>query len=560
MSDWDVVSTAPLAAGGDKSPPGAWDVVSHDPVKTKTGYARMLQDQATSPRWDFLGDTGRAASASARGIPEGFNQMSPSPQERAVKHIANREQYGVLGGMAKDFADSEIDTLQGALKIPLSALGVLASPVTGAMHAGLGSALSYLPMVDKKSADDIIDKSMIGIGPEGMEAGLNGPFVAATARTANRSAAANQVNAAARAANPTFSAARDAGYVVHPAEVPGGEDSLAGQFSGLGGKIKTQQEASERNQRVTNRLAAQELGLPPDTTLDEHTFTAVRRHEGQAYQRVEAAAQSLPRGAVIADTAYGQAIDALDTAGHDLRRDFPELGRNPDIEGLQASLRKPEFSPRAGVEAIKRLRFQSKENLKALGDPQRRELGMSQRDAAAAMEDLIERRLTQSGNAQAVADYQAARTQIAKSHDIESVTDSAGNVDARKLAALGNKRPLTGNMRLIANTADRYPKSMQVPSKFGGVERRSILDTITALTGVVTGHPLLTAAVFSRPLARSTALSDALQNRLLGLQQPSNFLPTVGKTLPPAIGRQNALRAMLGPPNPPQTPQQPPNQ
>ncbi len=176
------------------------------------------------------------------------------------------------------------------------------------------------------------------------------------------------------------------------------------------------------------------------------------------------------------------------------------------------------------------------------------------------MEDLIERRLVQVGDPTAVAAYRTARTQIAKAHDIESVTDAAGNVDARALARLGGKRPLTGGLRTIADTAESFPKSMQVPSKFGGVEKHSVLDFVPAvmssIAGMVTHNPMYAlgaAAPLARPLARSYSLSNFLQNRLLGLRQVSQTGNAMRQGAAPALAGNNALRGMIGQPGQPAT-------
>lgn len=87
--------------------------------------------------------------------------------------------------------------------------------------------------------------------------------------------------AAVAVADPILAAARKAGYVVHPAET-GNAGAVTNAMAGLGGKIKTQQLASVKNQEVTNRLAAEELGLKDGTPLDETAFQQVRKAAGKA--------------------------------------------------------------------------------------------------------------------------------------------------------------------------------------------------------------------------------------------------------------------------------------
>lgn len=400
----------------------------------------------------------------------------------------------------------------------------------------------------------------MGLGPRAMRAGSLPSQAAAGAASRSAAARASQVNAmganaTAASKDSILAQARKAGYVMHPEDAVAKPGFIAETADSLGGKIKIQQEASARNQAISNKLAAEDLGLARDAVLDEAAFAKLRKDEGKFYKAVEDSASTLPGGTIKADQAFLDDINTLDKPSDDFARDFPELSSSPDIDKLVISIAKPSFTPKSGVEAIKRLRFQSKENYKALGNPERQQLAGAQRSAADAIEYLIERRLTEVGNPDAIDAFRAAREKIAKSHDIESVTDAAGNVDARKLATLGNRRPLTGNLKIIADTADRYPKSMQMPSKFGGVEKRSVLDTfatVGSIAGAVgTGNPLLAlgaAAPLGRPLARSFALSEKMQNRLAGVrggQQQNGSMLKQG--VGPAILGQNYYRLLMEP-------------
>lgn len=117
--------------------------------------------QGPAPRWDILGDIGRAAKDSAGAMVEDFSNAMPS-RTMDTGPIASAKRMG------------------SALKVPLDALGVVASPLTGAFHGIAGSALSYAiptPAKDtdfagqhyysdpKKAADQIIDQSLVGLAP-----------------------------------------------------------------------------------------------------------------------------------------------------------------------------------------------------------------------------------------------------------------------------------------------------------------------------------------------------------------------------------------------------------
>lgn len=511
--------SAPLAGAADDAP------------EKKAAAPVTAESRA---RWDLLGDIGRAAKESGSALVDdataaGKSLVRPVPP-KPTSFLQG--QADVITGIPGDIANS-IKGLGSALKVPMDAVDVLSSPITGAARATLGSAMSYLPGYDKASADQAVDTAMMAGRPgKGELPRLSGAMdapAADAAMKADAAAAANNLKAATAAKNskvadaaaPKFAAAREAGYVIPPTEATSEPGVVANALSSVGGKIKMQQAASVKNQTVTNSIAAKELGLPTDAMLDEATFSMVRQDAGKAYQAVEDSMSKLPGGKVEANEDFLNRVVELDKKGAALRRDFPELATSPDIDALQTSLLKQDFSPRAGVEAIKRLRFQSKSNLKSFDNPAKLELGLAQRDGANAIEDLIETRLEENGDSATVQAYRDARQTIAKSHDIESATDANGNVDARKIARLGEKRPFSGGLKTIADTASAFGKSMQNPDKFGGLERRSILDTgVVVGSGLASLHnPAMAAGALVplfRPLARSLALSEGLQNRLAG--------------------------------------------
>lgn len=152
-----------------------------------------VEDRAAPlPRWDFLGDTGRAASGAASAVAQEAAQAFPSNDELRAQEQANRDKYGPIAGELKSGFIDQFPRFAAAAKIPLSALGVLASPVTGAVHSTLGSALSYVtptrPGEDPKAvADQGIDLAMMGMGPKGSAGGVAGiEGVTAVAKAVNR--------------------------------------------------------------------------------------------------------------------------------------------------------------------------------------------------------------------------------------------------------------------------------------------------------------------------------------------------------------------------------------
>lgn len=306
--------------------------------------------------------------------------------------------------------------------------------------------------------------------------------------------------------------AREAGYVLPPA-MTGKPGPITSLLAGWGGKIKLQQSASVKNQEVTNGLAAKSLGLPEDTTLSPKILEDVRDKAGKAYGDVE---ESIPF--IFSDDTFKNAVHALGSKASQAAEYFPQLMDNPGINELSGELGGIQyFSPRAGLEVVKELRFNGNANLKAPGDPMKHALGLAQRQAADAIDDLMDRQIEMGDPGSKLIDkYRAARVQIAKSYDIEGAMNPAtGDVNALGLGRLLVKgRPLTGELDTIAQAANAFPRALQNVSRFGGDEGHSALDFFGSAAAIAHGNPGVAGTILLRPAARGALLSEPIQNRL----------------------------------------------
>lgn len=334
--------------------------------------------------------------------------------------------------------------------------------------------------------------------------------------------------------------ARDAGYVLTPSMISEKAGPIANALAGWGGKIKTQQAASVKNQEVTNRLAAEALGLPADTQLTPQVFSTIRRNAGRAYEEV---ANSVP--AIKTDAVFDKAVSGLGKQNSQAAQFFPRLMNNPEIAALRDDLSSVKsFPPDAALELVKKLRGDAVANLKSIGDPGKHALGLAQREAADEVDALVDRNLGMLGKPGLVEAYQNARKLIAKSYDVEGATNLAtGDVKAHGLARLAAKgKPLTDQLKTIADTAEAFPKAMQDTARFGGDEAHSGLDFFGSALAIAHGNPGVAAAIMGRPIARSVVLSDRFQNMLVPptVQQGAgtNFLARIAPGLP-------AVRNML---------------
>jgi hypothetical protein len=326
---------------------------------------------------------------------------------------------------------------------------------------------------------------------------------------------------AGQAANAQkFAAARAGakeGYVIPPADLEPG--ALSEAVSGLSGKIKTAQVASQRNQQVTDRLAREAIGLKAGDELSSDTLQAIRNQAAaQGYAPIRSA------GTVQADQQLGTALDAIVATRKGASRSFPGLGKTnmhgqpvDEIVDLVDALRVKQFDAGDAIDATKVLRETADKAYRA-GD---RELGKASKGAADAIEGMLERHLQAAGNPDALKAFRDARTLIAKTYTVQKgLNTQTGQVAATKLAQdLAKGRPLSGELRTVAEMATAFPKATQ--SLKEAPKAVSPLDFAVATTmGASTGNPLAALMLGARPLARNALLSGTAQARALKQATP----------------------------------------
>lgn len=308
-------------------------------------------------------------------------------------------------------------------------------------------------------------------------------------------------NAALKAQNAVrdtaLEAGRDAGYVVPPRMVQK-QGVLGSLVEGFGGKTKTEQLASNRNQQVTNDLAKKALGITDDAPITKEVLSGIRAEAGKAYEALRGA------GTITADKQFTSDLAAIAKKYEGASKDFPELAKN-EIGDIVASINKPSFSASSAIDAISILRDKAAAAY-AKGD---KAIGSAYKKTSQAMEDAIERNLLANGSAEAVRAFQAARRLIAKTYSVEGALGATGDVSANKIASqLGKGRPLTDELKTIGNFAAAFPKAAQTSAK---VEPHSVLD-LAAMGGLgAAGAGPAAMIPLARPAARSVVLSDTYQ-------------------------------------------------
>ena len=309
-------------------------------------------------------------------------------------------------------------------------------------------------------------------------------------------------------------AARAQGYVMPPTQVrPTMTNRL---MEGFSGKITTAQNASAKNQAVTNRLAAQAVGLPGDAPITPDALNAVREEAGKAYQVLAALPDAPPvQGSsvmnrqAVAGFSPQQALQELRQARNDATAWFTAYGRSAS----------PDDQAKAKAAAA----------------------------LASSIEKKFEDYAKSLGRDDLVPAMQEARRLIAKTYTIEkALNPTTGTVDARKLGAMVTKgKPLTDGLREAGEFANRFPKAAQPIEGMGSLPQTSPLDWFGGAVLGSTVNPLAAAAVMARPATRAAILSSPMQNRMV--QPGANRLLQLANQIPleelatrsaPVIGAQ----------------------
>lgn len=457
--------------------------------------------------------TGKQAGGNAAG------NWLVKDAERGLKKIegelAPYKQQSPVAATAGEIGGNVIATLPvgGVLAKGAQALGaptaLTTSIATGGMRAGATSGAANMLTrmagggIAGGASAGLVDPESIGIGagigavlpPAMRTVGIAGNAIG---RTISGPAVPEGVLAAAQAG-------RELGYVVPPTQV---RPTLLNRLvEGAAGKLTTAQNASARNQEVTNHLARGALGLAPDAPLTKEGLAALRREAGQAYEAVRNTGQIAP------DEEFANALRGITAQYQGAAQSFPGLARN-EVAELIDNLSVPNIDSSSAVDAIRVLR-ENADRAFGSGD---KGLGRATREAAGALEALLERGAVANGTPGAVQAMRNARAQIARSYTVEDALNPAtGSVSGHRLAtAVRRGRPLDGNLRQAAQFANAFPKATQEIERMGSLPQLSPLDWSAAgIAGVASGgNPLSLLGLVARPSARFAALSGPVQNRL----------------------------------------------
>lgn len=300
--------------------------------------------------------------------------------------------------------------------------------------------------------------------------------------------------------------AREAGYVIPPTQA--NPSFINRVIEGISGKVSTAQNASLRNQEVTNRLTAKSLGLPEDTVITPEILQNLRQTAGQAYENLGAS------GVIKTSPKYIQALDNIEPY-KDAKKAvqyFNSPEAKPIIDTID-SLKTDTFDVSAALSKIKLLRNDADKAYRA-GDSA---LGKTNKEASKILENTIENYLANTKQTDLLNKFKDARQLIAKTYTVEkALNQTTGSVNAKALAAqLQKGKPLSAELKTVAEFGQTFPKAVQTPEQMGSLTQFSPIDYFAGVIGGGTTGPAGATAALARPALRSLALSQPVQNRLL---------------------------------------------
>ena len=310
----------------------------------------------------------------------------------------------------------------------------------------------------------------------------------------------------------TYQQGQAVGYRVPPSDARAGtvRQGPSAMLDGPLGKPRLQQDASLKNQQVTNRLAAESLGLDPGTEISRAVLQRVRNEAGEAYSVLKGAGQ------ISVDLTYRKALSDIRRDAKKGTQDFDKLN-DSDLTGFIEYLddaNKWSFSSESAIRLMRKLRNQSDKYYNKGSDMYDPKLGGAYRELSNAVENMAERHLATIAP-DAVDAFRAARQRIAKSYTIEEALDGDGYVAASKLAkAKADGVPLDDNLRLVADMHEQFPASMKVQKAAPIAAGR--ISTLTGAAGAGSavggqaqvGIPLMLAA-FGPSIVRGARLTGA---------------------------------------------------
>ncbi len=281
----------------------------------------------------------------------------------------------------------------------------------------------------------------------------------------------------------TLQAAQDEGYVVPPSQA--GAGWVNGRLESIAGKAAVNQDAVQRNQETTNKIAARSAGLPAGEEITHEALAALRADAGRrGYAPIEKLSD------IPTTPNYANRILAMETQLGNPNSPISSL-RYPAVSELATELLPTSFTGPDINNLIKQLRETGNKgaNIPYGGDQSAQKLGQAQLGGARALEGLIDEHLLQFGPSNVVSNLQTARQEIAQSHTLEKALNTAtGDVNAHVFGQrVKAGKPISGDQKLIGDFAAAFPQVTK-PGAGAPTPGVSALEAMAVPLAAMAGH------------------------------------------------------------------------
>ena len=315
-----------------------------------------------------------------------------------------------------------------------------APPVKSALESNAGRLVTDIA----RPVGEIANAAMVAKG--GVEA------VKAGAGALDMAANAGKTPAPPVAAHENLARARADGWQITPSDA---NYSTGGKAGGAQTSTPADAYAAQAHNipKATADMAS-DVKLPTKTSINPSEVTQRMADEGKVYDEtgnaVGSGRQVTPKLAGDIDAARQQVTDRTGQNKIDDLVNTYKDKYSGTMDGPQT------------IQDIRALRFESKGWAQS-EDPIQQKLGLTQQRIASALEDELGRQIPVQ-NQGLLQRWQDARTQIAKLHELQEVTEG-GQVNPAKVLQLRDAgAPLSGAADSVANAADVAPEGMTRPS------------------------------------------------------------------------------------------------
>jgi hypothetical protein len=309
----------------------------------------------------------------------------------------------------------------------------------------------------------------------------------------------------------------------------------------MAGSIDTFRGISHDNVEWADNLIRTHFKLPEGSDLTPELFDSIIDGAGNVYEDARNIGQfSYDEGAKAAVANFGN--DFLELAArHPEAWDKATIAR---VHELRSLLMKSDWTGNDAVEVVKTLRANAREALRqGTLKPQSWLLGSLERNAANALEEILGKAGEASGIPNLSTRLGEARKTIAQAYDASGALLN-GHISSHLLARMqraalsrsgrtAGLAPLSGNLRLLADAAGRFPRSFQDAAKAAKMETTNVgkvLATVGAY-GFFMHNKALMALAAGEVGARAIVTSKLLQTSVSDPQVVPMVMGAAGRFL-----------------------------